>query len=148
MGQSLSALLRETYLSKLTQTKCPQSLKSTKATAHQKSYAALRWQCYFFLAEIEDDNAIEYCKSFIYNSSLFDFANHPHKLKGIFFDPLGSRREVTTSKSILFAFRAFVFHLRSDPQYAAPSEWSLADVAELGVLNDIITIEVVFFDAI
>ncbi len=102
----------------------------------------------FFLAEIEDDNAIDYCKSFIYNSALFDSANHPRKLKGIFFDPLGSSRELTTSKSIIFAFRAFVFRLRSDPQYAAPSEWLLADVTELKTLNDIITVEVGFFDAI
>ena len=102
----------------------------------------------FFLTEIEDDNAIEYCKSFIHYSALFDAANQPRKLKELFFNPLGPRRELTTSKSILFALRAFVFRLRSDPQYAAPSEWSLADVPELKVLNDIVTIEVVFFDAI
>jgi len=102
----------------------------------------------FFLAEIEDDNAITYCKSFIYDSALFDFANHPRKLKGLFFNPLASRRELTTSKAILYAFRAFVFRLRSDPQLLAPPEWMLTDVAELKVLNDITTVEVVFFDAI
>ncbi|WP_439143589.1 hypothetical protein [Planktotalea sp.] len=102
----------------------------------------------FFLAEIEDDNAITYCKSFIYNSALFDFANYPRKLKGMFFDPLAPRREMTTSKSIVYGFRAFVFRLRSDSQLAAPSEWMLANVDELKVLNDIISVEVIFFDAI
>lgn len=102
----------------------------------------------FFLVEIEDDNAIDYCKSFIYNSTHYDVGNRPRKLKGIFFDPLAPRRELTTPRSILYSFRAFVFHLRSDPRISAPDGWSLANVEELKLLNDIITTQVEFLDAV
>jgi hypothetical protein len=102
----------------------------------------------FFLAEIEDDNAIKYCKSFIYFSTSFDVASRPRKLKGFFYNPLSPSKELTTSRSILYAFRAFVFRMRSDPGISGPEEWTLADVEELKRLNDIITVEVVFSDAI
>ena len=102
----------------------------------------------FFLVEIEDDNAIDYCKSFIYNATNFDVANRPRKLKGIFFDPLAPSRELTSARSILYSFRAFVFHLRSDPRITAPDGWSLANVEELKLLNNIITTKVELLDAV
>ena len=65
----------------------------------------------FFLAEIEDDNAMEHFHSFTYRSVHFDKADRPRRLKGLFLDPLNRS---SSKPTVTPCTKAFV-RLFSDP---------------------------------
>lgn len=102
----------------------------------------------FFLAEIEDENAITYCNAFIQNSVMFESSGRPRKLKGLFYNPLAPAKENTTGKKVLLSFKAFVFKLRNGHGIALPENWHLSSIAELKPLYDALNVEVSFSDAI
>ena len=102
----------------------------------------------FFLAEIEDDNAMEHFHSFTYRSVHFDKADRPRRLKGLFLDPLASVKQQTNSDTVYKGFRAFVFRSRAEGNLVAPVEWSLRNHKELVSLANILDIEVSFSDGI
>jgi hypothetical protein len=102
----------------------------------------------FFLAEIEDEDALDHCHRFTYNSVMFDQAGRRRSMKGIFFDPLGPVKALTSSKEIISRFRAFTFKSRADISLSAPDGWSVKDIKELKALANILEVEVSFPDAI
>ena len=102
----------------------------------------------FFLSEIEDDNALEHCHSFIYRAVHFDKADRPRRLKGIFLDPLAAVKQQTSSDNVCKSFRAFVFRSRAEANLAASVEWNVRNHRELVSLADILDIDVSFSDAI
>jgi len=102
----------------------------------------------FFLAEIEDEDALDHCHHFTYNSVMFDQAGRQRRMKGLFFDPLGPVKALTSSKEIISRFRAFTFKSRADISFSAPEGWSIRDIKELKALADILEAEVSFTDAI
>jgi hypothetical protein len=102
----------------------------------------------FFLAEIEDEDALDHCHRFTYNSVMFDRAGRRRSMKGVFFDPLGPVKALTSSKEIISRFRAFTFKSRADISLSAPDGWSVKDIKELKALAYILEVEVSFTDAI
>ncbi|MBR2573955.1 MAG: hypothetical protein IKE14_06465 [Loktanella sp.] len=102
----------------------------------------------FFLAEIEDDNALEHCHSFAYRSVHFDKADRPRRLKGLFLDPLAPVKQQTSSDTVFKSFRAFVFRSRTEGNLVAPVEWNVRNHKELISLANILDVEVSFSDAI
>jgi len=102
----------------------------------------------FFLAEIEDEDALDHCHHFTYNSVMFDQAGRQRRMRGLFFDPLGPVKALTSSKEIISRFRAFTFKSRADISFSAPEGWSIRDIKELKALADILEAEVSFTDAI
>jgi len=102
----------------------------------------------FFLAEIEDEDALDHCHRFAYNSVMFDQAGRRRRMKGVFFDPLGPVKALTSSKEIISRFRAFTFKSRADISLCAPDGWSVKDIKELKALAHILEVEVSFTDAI
>jgi|AntAceMinimDraft_12_1070368.scaffolds.fasta_scaffold04059_1 hypothetical protein len=101
----------------------------------------------FFLAEIEDDNALEHCHSFAYRSVHFDKADRPRRLKGLFLDPLAAVKQQTSSDTVFKSFRAFVFRSRVEGNLVAPIEWKVRNHKEIISLADILDVEVSFSDA-
>jgi hypothetical protein len=102
----------------------------------------------FFLAEIDDEDALDHCHRFVYNSVMFNQAGRPRRMKGLFYDPLGPVRAPTSSKEILSRFRVFTFRSRADISLRAPKGWSVIDIKELKVLADILEAHVSFSDVI
>lgn len=102
----------------------------------------------FFLAEIEDGNALEHCHSFAYRSVHFDKADRPRRLKGLFLDPLAAVKQQTSSDAVFKSFRAFVFRSRAEGNLVAPVEWNVRNHKELISLANILDVEVSFSDAI
>jgi len=102
----------------------------------------------FFLAEIEDDNALEHCHSFAYRSVHFDKADRPRRLKGLFLDPLAPVKQQTSSDTVFKSFRAFVFRSRAEGNLVAPVEWNVRNHKELISLANILDVEVSFSDTI
>ena len=102
----------------------------------------------FFLAELEEENTIKYCPSFVHNSVVFEKTGRRRKMKGLFYDPLAPAKIETTSKNVVTSFRAFVFRLRNDASLAEPGGWQISSIKELKALSDILTVEVTFSDAI
>lgn len=102
----------------------------------------------FFLAEIEDEDALEHCHYFAYRSVHFDKTDRPRRLKGLFLDPLAAVKQPTSSEAIFKNFRAFVFRSRAEGKIVAPLGWRVRDHKELTALADILEVEVSFSDAI
>jgi hypothetical protein len=102
----------------------------------------------FFLAEIEDEDALDHCHQFVYNSVMFDKAGRQRRMKGIFFDPLNPVKEPTSSKEILSQFRVFTRKSRAKVSLLAPEDWSVGNIKELKFLADILEVYVTFTDAI
>ena len=102
----------------------------------------------FFLAEIEDEDALDHCHRFAYNSVMFNQAGRPRRMKSLFFNPLRPVRSPTSSKEILSSFRVFTFRSRADTSFCAPKGWSVSDIKELKVLGYILEAHVSFTDAI
>ena len=102
----------------------------------------------FFLAEIEDEDALDHCHRFVYNSVMFDQAGRRRRMKGLFFNPLSPVKAPTSSKEILSKFRVFTFRSRADTSLCAPEDWSVRNINELKVLADILEVHVSFSDAI
>jgi len=102
----------------------------------------------FFLAEIDDDNALKHCHSFTYRSVLFDKADRPRRLKGLFLDPLAPVKQQTGSEAVFKSFRSFVFRSRAEGNLVAPVEWKMRNHKELVSLANILDVEVSFSDAI
>lgn len=102
----------------------------------------------FFLAEIEDDNALDHCHSFIYRAVHFDKADRPRRLKGLFLDPLAAVKQQTSSDTVFKSFRAFVFRSRAEGNLSAPVEWNVRNHKELISLADILDVDVSFSDAV
>lgn len=113
----------------------------------EKLYTAAE-RMLFFLAELEEENAIKYFPSFVYNSVVFEKTGRRRKMKGFFYNPLAPAKIETTSKNIVTSFRAFVFRLRNDGSLAEPGGWRINSIEELKALSDILTVEVTFADAI
>ena len=102
----------------------------------------------FFLAEIEDEDALDHCHRFIYNSVMFDKAGRQRRMKGFFFDPLSPVKALTSSKEILSQFRVFTHKSRANTSLSVPEDWSVGNIKELKVLADILEVSVTFADAI
>jgi hypothetical protein len=102
----------------------------------------------FFLAEIEDEDALDHCHRFIYNSVMFDKAGRQRRMKGFFFDPLSPVKALTSSKEILSQFRVFTHKSRANTSLSVPEDWSVGNIKELKVLADILEVHVTFADAI
>ena len=102
----------------------------------------------FFLAEIEDDDALDHCHKFVYNSVMFDKAGRQRRMKGLFFDPLNPVKAPTSSKEILSQFRAFTRKSRANISPLVPEDWSVGNIKELKFLADILEVYVTFTDAI
>lgn len=102
----------------------------------------------FFLAELDEENTIEYCPSFLYNSVVFEKTGRRRKMRGLFYDPLAPVKFETTSKNIVTSFRAFVFRLRNDGSLAMPDGWQISSIKELKALSDILNAEATFSDVI
>lgn len=102
----------------------------------------------FFLVEIEEDDTLSYCSSFLYNSVCFEKSGRPRKMRGLFFDPLAPARELTKSQTVVTSFKAFVFRLRNDPSLAEPGTWRLDEIDEMKTLTAILNQPVVFADAL
>ena len=102
----------------------------------------------FFLAEIEDEYALDHCHRFVYNSVMFDKAGRQRRMKGIFFDPLSPVKTPTSSKEILSQFRVFTHKSRANISRLAPEGWSVGNIKELKILADILEVHVTFADAI
>lgn len=102
----------------------------------------------FFLAELEEEDALPYCDSFLYNSVCFEKSGRPRKMRGLFFDPLAPARELTKSQTVVTSFRAFVFRMRNDPSLAQPRAWRLDEIPEIKTLTNILNAPVSFADAI
>jgi hypothetical protein len=102
----------------------------------------------FFLAEIEDEDALDHCYRFVYNSVMFDQSGRRRRMKGLFFDPLSPVKAPTSSKEILSKFRVFTFRSRAGTSLCAPEGWSVRNINELKVLADILEVHVSFEDAI
>jgi hypothetical protein len=102
----------------------------------------------FFLAEIEDEDALDHCHKFIYNSVMFDKAGRQRRMKGLFFDPLNPVKAPTSSKEILSQFRVFTRKSRANRSLLAPKDWSVGNIKELKFLADILEVYVTFTDAI
>ena len=102
----------------------------------------------FFLAEIEDEDALDHCHRFVYNSVMFDKAGRQRRMKGFFFDPLSPVKALTSSKEILSQFRVFTHKSRANTSFLPPEGWSVGNIKELKVLADILEVSVTFADAI
>jgi|TARA_B110000238_G_scaffold191254_1_gene225264 hypothetical protein len=102
----------------------------------------------FFLAEIEDEDALDHCHRFIYNSVMFDKAGRQRRMKGFFFDPLSPVKALTSSKEILSQFRVFTHKSRANTSLSVPEDWSVGNIKELKVLAGILEVHVTFADAI
>ena len=102
----------------------------------------------FFLAEIEDEDALDHCHQFVYNSVMFDKAGRQRRMKGFFFDPLSPVKALTSSKEILSQFRVFTHKSRANTSLSVPEDWSVGNIKELKVLADILEVYVTFTDAI
>ena len=102
----------------------------------------------FFLAEIEDEDALDHCHRFVYNSVMFDKAGRQRRMKGFFFDPLSPVKALTSSKAILSQFRVFTHKSRTNTSFLPPEGWSVKNIKELKVLADILEVHVTFADAI
>jgi hypothetical protein len=101
----------------------------------------------YFLAEIEDDNPLDYCHNFTFRSVAFDKAGRHRRLKGFLFDPLAPVKKLNSSESVVASFRAFVFRSRSNTFLGAPSDWQIRDHKELANLTDILDVSVSLEDA-
>ncbi|MFT7495094.1 MAG: hypothetical protein ACI9RO_002556 [Alteromonas macleodii] len=112
-----------------------------------KKLSAISENMLYFLAEIDEDNPLNHCHNFAYQSVAFDKAGRHRRLKGFFFDPLAPVKNHNSGKSIVTNFRAFVFRSRSNNSLSAFSEWNLRDHKELTYLSDILDINVSVEDA-
>ena len=112
-----------------------------------KKLRAISENMLYFLAEIDEDDPLNHCHNFAYQSVSFDKAGRHRRLKGFFFDPLSPVKSLNRGKSIVTNFRAFVFRSRSNNSLTALSEWSLRDHKELTYLTEILNVNVSVEDA-
>lgn len=112
-----------------------------------KKLRAISENMLYFLAEIDEDDPLNHCHNFAYQSVSFDKAGRHRRLKGFFFDPLAPVKSLNSGKSIVTNFRAFVFLSRSNNSLTALSEWSLRDHKELTCLTEILNVNVSVEDA-
>ena len=112
-----------------------------------KKLSAISENMLYFLAEIDEDDPLNHCHNFAYQSVTFDKAGRHRRLKGFFFDPLAPVKILNSGKSIVTNFRAFVFRSRSNNSLGDFSEWSLRDHKELIYLTDVLDVNVSEKDA-
>ena len=133
----------EAYASRMSK-----NLKSLYSDCNsEKLYTASEGMLYF-LAELEEEETIDYCDTFIYNSVTFEKSGRARKMRGLFYDPLTPVKIETKSQNIITSFRAFVFRLRSDPALTEPPGWKIDTIKELKVLSDTLKVVVTFSDSL
>lgn len=128
--------------------KMSKSLLKTYADCKPEKLYGISEAMLFFLAELEEDETLPYCSGFLYNSICFEKSGRPRKMRGLFFDPLASARELTKSQTVVTSFKAFVFRMRNDVSLAQPKAWRLDEIAEIKSLTDILNTPVTFADAL
>ncbi|MBO6898110.1 MAG: hypothetical protein JJ868_12120 [Shimia sp.] len=128
--------------------KMSKSLLKTYADCKPEKLYGISEAMLFFLAELEEEETLPYCSGFLYNSICFEKSGRPRKMRGLFFDPLASARELTKSQTVVTSFKAFVFRMRNDVSLAQPKAWRLDEIAEIKSLTDILNTPVTFADAL
>ena len=90
-----------------------------------------------FLASIDGDDAMSVNEAYIFNVVNFDEGGAKRKMKGLFKSAFTGQKKETSTNEIVKAFKAFGFRLRSSPNLAAPTGWTIAQTDDIEWLNEI-----------
>ena len=114
------------------------SLLSAKyADASSKKLLNISQEMLYFMATFESENHMAIVKSYMFNCLNFTSRGRKRKIKSLFGSALNGQKQVTTHEASIRGFKNFVFQLRADNKYNAPTGWNLTDEQGIDWLLDI-----------
>ena len=100
------------------------------------------------MATFESENHMAIVKSYMFNCLNFTSRGRKRKIKTLFGSALNGQKQVTTQDSSIRGFKNFVFQLRANNRYKAPTGWNLTDEQGIDWLLDIYKTKVRVIDGL
>ena len=117
--------------------KYSKSLSEKYADASSKKLIGISQDMLYFLATFESSNHMAIVESYMFNSLNFTQRGRKRKIKTLFGSALDAQKQVTTHEASIRRFKNFVFQLRADSRYKAPTGWNLREEQGIEWLQDI-----------
>ena len=107
--------------------KYSKSLSEKYADASSKKLIGISQDMLYFLATFESSNHMAIVESYMFNSLNFTQRGKKRKIKTLFGSALDAQKQVTTHEASIRRFKNFVFQLRADSRFKAPTGWNLRE---------------------
>ena len=117
--------------------KYSKSLSEKYADASSKKLIGISQDMLYFLATFESSNHMTIVESYMFNSLNFTQRGKKRKIKTLFGSALDAQKQVTTHEASIRRFKNFVFQLRADSRFKAPTGWNLREEQGIEWLQDI-----------
>ncbi len=104
-----------------------------------------------FMSTIRSETHVAIVKSYMFNNlntTSYTYKVKKRKIKTLFGSALNGQKQVTTHEVSMRGFKNFVFQLRANNRYKAPTDWNLTDEQEIDWLIDIYKTKVRVIDGL